>query len=336
MNVPPLEFEPRLLHTLWGGKKLYALKQLAEKNFTIGESWEISPMAEIPSVVASSGGELAGMSLPMVMQRYGKEIMGEALCEKYGNKFPLLIKFIDAEQDLSVQVHPGKSDETAKSKRVSINAKNEIWYIMDAQPDTEIIYGLSQDTTPHELINCAIEGTLFELLRKVSVSPGQIYDNPAGTIHAIGKGNLILEIQQPIDVTYRLWDYDRIDEQTGNKRPLHLTEAVEAAILTRSTKRDIPYRALPNSTILILEKEFAVLEKVWVSQQKFTYKPPYSESFVILVGLSGECNVLTKEGTDISMKRGKTVLFPKSKYPLTVSNPLGDGVLLAISLPAPY
>lgn len=333
MIVPPLEFEPRLLHTLWGGKRIYGLKNIPAKSLTIGESWEVSPMTEIPSIVR--GGELAGISLPQVMQRYGHEIMGEALCEKYGKKFPLLIKFIDANQDLSVQVHPGKEEEDPDRRLSAIkNAKNEIWYIMGATEDAEIIYGLSQDTSPHELINYAIEGNLFELLRKIPVEEGQVYDNPAGTIHAIGRGNLILEIQQPIDVTYRLWDYDRIDSQTGNKRPLHLTEAVDAAILKRSTKRNVPYRPIPNASTLILEKEFATIEKIWVSQQKIDYEPPYSESFVVLVGVSGECTVSTNQELEVNIKRGKTVLFPASGMPLKISS-TNDGQLLAISLPSP-
>lgn len=334
MIIPPLEFEPRLLHTLWGGKRLYGLKGIPAKNLTIGESWEVSPMAEIPSIVR--GGELSGISLPQVMQRFGQEIMGEALCEKYGKKFPLLIKFIDAAEDLSVQVHPGKMEEGEEAKRLSNtkNAKNEIWYIMDATPEAEVIYGLSQDTTPHELINYAIEGNLFELLRKIPVEAGEVYDNPAGTIHAIRKGNLILEIQQPIDVTYRLWDYDRIDAESGNKRPLHLTEAVDTAILKRCTKRNVPYRAIPNSATLILEKEFATIEMVWVSQQKFDYEPPFSESFAVLVGLSGESIVSTNQGIEMNIRRGKTVLFPASGMPLKISSN-SDGHMLAISLPSP-
>ncbi len=290
-------------------------------------------MPEIPSVVKS--GELKGLTLPQVMQRYASHIMGETLCNKYGKKFPLLIKFIDAAEDLSVQVHPGKDEDSkpVNSKKNAL-AKNEIWYVMDASPEAEIIYGLSQDSSPHELISYAIEGNLFELLRRIPVQQGQIFDNPAGTIHAIRKGNLILEIQQPVDVTYRLWDYDRMDKQTGNKRPLHLTEAVEAAILTRNQYHNVPYRAIPNAATLLLEKDFATVEMVWISQQSIMYEPPFLESFAIMVGVSGECSITTNQDVELTIRRGQTVLFPASNMPLKLSNN-DDGRMIAITLPDP-
>lgn len=332
MIVPPLEFEPRLLHTLWGGTSIYALKGIPPKKLTIGESWEVSPMVEIPSIV--KGGSLAGMPLPQVMQQFGDEIMGESLCRKYGKRFPLLIKFIDAAEDLSVQVHPGKDEPNRLVAKKQPAAKNEIWYVMEATPDAEIIYGLSQDTTPYELINHAIEGNLFELLRRVSVKAGDIFDNPAGTIHAIRKGNLILEIQQPIDLTYRLWDYDRIDAQTGNKRPLHLSEAVEAADLKRCKHSSVPYRAIPNKATLILEKEFATVEIVWCSEQMVHYDPPFPESFVVMIGISGRSIVQTNQGQETVIVRGKTVLFPASSMPLKI-NDTSNGMMVAVSLPDP-
>lgn len=333
MVIPPLEFEPRLLRTLWGGDRIYALKRLPADNIPIGESWEVSPMHEIPSVIKTEG-VLKGLTLPEVMQLHASDIMGEALCKQYGKRFPLLIKFIDAAKDLSVQVHPGKdAGKTGGAKRQAV-AKNEIWYIMEATHEAEIIYGLSQDTTPHNLINCAIEGNLFELVRRISVETGQLYDNPAGTIHAIRKGNLILEIQQPIDITYRLWDYDRIDQQTGNKRPLHLSEAVDAAILTRSTQHNVPYRAIPNKSTLLLEKEFATVEMLWSAQQEFVYEPPFAESFAVIVGITGISHVTTNHGDQISIRRGQTVLFPASAMPLKILE-TSNGQMIAISLPSP-
>lgn len=332
MLIPPLTFIPRLQHTIWGGKRLYALKNLPVELLPIGESWEISPLTDTPSVVES--GDFAGFTLPQLMQKYAEDILGEALYHKYGKKFPLLVKFIDAGEDLSVQVHPGKTDSLSLSTKKPKAEKNEIWYIMDALPSAEIILGLSQDATPHELIQYAIEGKLFELVRRVQIAPGQLYDIPAGTVHAIRRGSMILEIQQPTDITYRLWDYDRVDNTTGRKRPLHLAEAVEAAILTRSQERNIPYRALPNGATQMLEKKFATIEMIWVSCQTLTFEPAFPESFAVLIGISGECTVADNHGNEIAISCGKVALFPATGMPLKLTSSV-EGKMISVSLPDP-
>lgn len=332
MNIPPLTFTPLFQQKIWGGKRLYAFKGMPEGPIAIGESWEISSLPGYDTIVDE--GALAGMSLNQVMNKYAQEILGETLYQKFGKNFPLMVKFLDATEDLSVQVHPGKEALEKLTDKKRPFGKNEVWYIMDAQEDGEIILGLSKDTTPHDLIQSAIEGRLFELVRRIPVQTGQVYYIPSGTIHAIRSGNLILEIQQPLDITYRLWDYDRIDPSTKNKRPLQLAEAVEVANMQRSTEHNIPFRPLPNSATPMISKDFVCLEMVWANAQTMSYEPPYAESFVIMVGVDGCCVVCDNKKNQIEITRGKVALFPATSIPLRIKDE-SDGKMIAVSVPNP-
>jgi mannose-6-phosphate isomerase len=219
MRFYPLKFRPILKHRIWGGQKLRELgKEIAEGE-KIGESWELADLPEDKSVI--SNGELAGQALSSVVQKYPKEITGD---ENFTGPFPLLIKFLDAQDILSVQVHP---DEQACERMGKGEPKTECWYIIAAEPGAVIYKGLKKGVTKQQFAETIQEGDVAELLEEVAVEAGQCHFLPAGTAHSIGPGLLIAEIQTPSDTTYRVFDFNRVDD-TGKARPLHIEEALES------------------------------------------------------------------------------------------------------------
>ena len=226
----PIRFEPQLLPKLWGGHSLATnLAKPAPLDTLIGESWELSTVPGHISKIAE--GPHKGMLLSTLLELKGEEIMGVELAAKYGPRFPLLIKFLDARQDLSIQVHP--DDEMAQRKH-QCPGKTEMWYVMEARPPGKLICGFKEKASK-EIFEKALEsGELLGILNEEKVEQGDVFYIPAGRIHTIGAGLLIAEIQQCSDITYRIWDFDRVDAD-GNKRALHLEEAAEA----------LDYRAYP-------------------------------------------------------------------------------------------
>jgi len=217
----PLKFKPIYKDYIWGGRNLEKLnKKLPDGN--VAESWGISCHKDGMSIVEN--GELAGKTLEEIIKEYGEEILGTSIKKRFGDNFPLLIKLIDANKDLSVQVHP--NDEYAKINENGENGKNEIWYIISSRPDAKIVYGLKKDITKEEFLNSIKENKIKDCLNYREVSPGDFIYIPAGTIHAIGEGIVIAEIQQSSNLTYRVYDYDRLDKN-GNKRELHIDKAME-------------------------------------------------------------------------------------------------------------
>lgn len=212
----PLRFTPILKERIWGGTKLRDLlnKDLGEI-INAGESWEISTVEGNVSIIAN--GSLSGVSLLDALLQYGKEILGSTLFVKFGASFPLLIKFLDAKSDLSIQVHP---DDQMALQRHNCKGKTEMWYIMDAEVDSTIVYGLRKSISKEEFITKVEDGSLPAVLEKISVNAGDSFFIPSGRIHALGAGIVLAEVQQASDITYRIFDYDRA-EQDGTKRELH-------------------------------------------------------------------------------------------------------------------
>lgn len=204
----PLKFEPILKQTLWGGDKIIAFKQLNETLSGVGESWEISAVEDNESVVAN--GPDKGLTLPEMVGKYRHELVGEANYSRFGTKFPLLIKFIDAKLDLSIQVHPG--DELARKRHNSFG-KNEMWYVVSADKGAKLISGFSEQITPKEYKERVYNGTFAEVLQTCDVKPGDVFYVPAGRVHGIGAGAFVAEIQQTSDITYRIFDYNRKDKR---------------------------------------------------------------------------------------------------------------------------
>ena len=216
------KFNSILKPVLWGGEKIVTFKRLPATGEPIGESWELSAFPGRESVVA--GGEDRGLTLSQLVQRYGADLVGEDVYRRYGDSFPLLIKVIDARRDLSIQVHP---DDEMAMRRHGCQGKNEMWFIIDADEGATIRAGFNSTLSPEDFDRRIADGTLLDVMNAAPSRWGDVFYIPAGQIHTIGGGNLLVEIQQSCDITYRVWDYNRRDAD-GNLRQLHVQEAREA------------------------------------------------------------------------------------------------------------
>jgi mannose-6-phosphate isomerase len=221
-KIYPLQFEPILKERIWGGEKLERILNKTITSNITGESWELSTVDGDVSVIAN--GELKGKSLIEIIDELPGEILGAAVYKRFGKQFPLLFKYLDAREDLSIQVHP--NDELAK-KRHSSFGKTEMWYIMQADEDARIIVGFKEKSDSNEYLENLKNKTLLSILDDVKVKEGDVFFLETGTVHAIGAGLVVAEIQQTSDITYRLYDFDRVDAQ-GNTRELHVDLALEA------------------------------------------------------------------------------------------------------------
>ncbi|MBQ9471116.1 MAG: class I mannose-6-phosphate isomerase, partial [Bacteroidales bacterium] len=241
----PLKFTPIIKERPWGGHRL--AEQLGKPNpqgiDRCGESWEIADMGNTQSVVAN--GFLAGNTLHELAEVYMGDLLGDRVFERYGTNFPLLVKLIDAHDDLSIQVHP--DDATARKLHGS-PGKTEMWYVMQAEADASLISGFNRELSRSELRQHIAQGTLPQVLHREAVAPGDALFIPAGRVHAIGRGVLLAEIQQAADITYRLFDYNRPD-QHGQLRQLHIEQALEVLDLHPSPTAKLPAPA-PNAPLL--------------------------------------------------------------------------------------
>jgi mannose-6-phosphate isomerase len=222
MKLYPLQFEPILKERIWGGEKLKTLLHKPITSTITGESWELSTVEGEVSIVAN--GELKGKSLTELINSFPDEILGTAVHTRFGKQFPLLFKYLDAREDLSIQVHP--NDELAKKRHNSFG-KTEMWYIMQADDNARIIVGFKENSNADEYLENLKNKTLLSILDNVKVQSGDVFFLETGTVHTIGAGIVVAEIQQTSDITYRLYDFDRVDAN-GNTRELHVDLALEA------------------------------------------------------------------------------------------------------------
>lgn len=222
MKLYPLQFEPILKERIWGGTKLKTILNKPIISDITGESWEISTVEGDISVV--SNGFLAGKSLNYLIQTAPVDILGKEVYKRFGTQFPLLFKYLDAREDLSIQVHP--NDELAKKRHNSFG-KTEMWYIMQADENARIIVGFKEKSNATEYVENLKNKTLLAILDDVIVKSGDVFFLETGTVHAIGAGLVVAEIQQTSDITYRLYDFDRVDA-AGNERELHVDLALDA------------------------------------------------------------------------------------------------------------
>lgn len=300
----PLKFRPILKQTIWGGERLRSKDTTAPQS-GIGESWEISGVEDNISIVAE--GSLADNDLQDLIEIYMGELVGDKVYDTFGLEFPLLIKYIDAHDKLSIQVHP--DDKTAK-ERHNAYGKTEMWYVADATPGAEIIIGFNKETDLKEYTDKLQNGTLSSILNIEKVKKGDAFYIPAGTVHAIGNGCFIAEIQQTSDVTYRIYDYDRKDKN-GQNRELHTELASDVIDFTHHKKRRIDYHTHKNhaeelarcsyftTDILTFDKE--------VEKDYFDL-----DSFVIYMCISGNYSIVYDTDQFVKVKQGETVLIPAS------------------------
>ena len=296
----PLKFKPILKDKIWGGPRLRDVlrKKASDK---AGESWEISCVEGDISVVEN--GFLAGNSLLELAEVYMGDLVGDKIYEKFGAEFPLLIKFIDASDVLSVQVHPG--DILARERHNSYG-KTEMWYIVESEQG-ELIAGFNRELDREEYLRHFNDGTLKEILNHEKVSPGDVYFMPAGRVHAIGAGVLLAEIQQTSDVTYRIYDWDRTDE-TGKSRELHTDLALDAIDFTYRKDNRTHYQALENSTVIAVDSPFFTTGVIKLDQ---AVDKDYNliDSFVIYMCMDGAAGIAYPGGVE-QIKKGETVLIP--------------------------
>lgn len=312
----PIRFVPYLKSVIWGGEKISRYKGIEQPDARIGESWEISAVPGHESVVAE--GPYKGMTLTELIERFGADLLGRTVFDTYGGKFSLLVKLIDANDNLSVQVHP---DDALAMERHGSLGKTEMWYIIHAEEGARIYSGLNREMTPEEYVRRVADNTIEETLAVHESHPGDVFFLPAGRVHAIGAGNLLAEIQESSDVTYRIYDYDRRDAQ-GNTRELH-TELAKNAI--DYTFHD-DYRSDPadpsDSHALIAECDHFKVSRVLLDgEMSFSYD---DASFTVVMCLEGECSV-GSDGGIMKLKRGETVLVPAA---LTSFKLKGKGTLL--------
>lgn len=297
------KFNDILKPVLWGGNKLTAFKGLPATDEPIGESWELSAVPGRESVVTD--GPDAGLTLTQLVQRYGADLVGADVYHRYGDKFPLLIKFIDAKQDLSIQVHP---DDALAQRRHGSAGKTEMWYIIQTDDGATIRTGFNRMMSPDEYERRVNDNTILEVINATASKPGDTFFIPAGQIHAIGAGNLLAEIQQSSDITYRVYDYDRRDAD-GNPRELHTQQAREALNYNViDSLVDYTPAAVPGVTPLVKCPQFDVQRLDFADAFTLSWDKPHS--FVVLMCLAGETTVTVEGMPPVSLHQGETALVP--------------------------
>lgn len=306
------KFKPILKSMLWGGDKIIPYKGVESDKTSVGESWEISGVKENESVVAE--GPDAGMKLPELIARDKGALVGQSNYERFGKEFPLLIKFIDARQDLSIQVHP--NDKLAWERHQS-KGKTEMWYVVDADPGSSLRSGFAKQVTPDEYEQSIADNTITDLLQEYDIHAGDVFFLPAGRIHSIGAGAFIAEIQQTSNITYRIYDFNRCDDN-GNPRELH----------TELSKAAIDYTVLPDYRTYYETKENAPTQlascRYFTTQlYKLTKEQRMDiatlDSFVILICTKGNGTVTDDSGNSITIRQGESILVPATAKTLDIA-----------------
>ncbi|MFB9052648.1 type I phosphomannose isomerase catalytic subunit [Formosa undariae] len=305
MSLYPLKFTPLYKYRIWGGEKLKTVLHKDYQEESIGESWEISDVKGDKTVV--SAGVLEGKTLEELTQEFKADIVGENVYKLFGTEFPLLIKFIDAKTPLSIQVHP--SNEIAKERHDSFG-KNEMWYVMEAEKDAELIVGFNQKVDKASYVEALDSGKILDVLNNDTVSKGDTYYIPTGRIHAIGSGVLLAEIQQTSDITYRIYDYERVDATTGKTRELHTDLAVDVIDYSVQDSYKTDYKVLENETNTLVHSPYF---KTNILSINGTIEKDYSslDSFVIYICVEGELE-LQWQGIDYHLVKGETLFLPAS------------------------
>ena len=309
--MKPLKFKALLKQTIWGGDKIIPFKHLDDHLENVGESWEISGVPGNETVVAD--GDYAGKKLNELVIEQKDKLVGKANYERFGDEFPLLIKFIDARQDLSIQVHP--TDEIAK-RQGKERGKTEMWYIMDSDKDAKLYSGLKMQITPEQYKAMVEDDTITGALAQYEVKEDDCFFLPAGRIHAIGTGCFLAEIQQTSDVTYRIYDFKRKDKD-GNYRQLHTKEAAECINYTVEDDYRTHYEHKKNEGVTLVECPYFTTA-VYDLDEPMTLDYSELDSFVILIGLKGEGTITDNEGNTVTISAGESILVPATTETLKV------------------
>ena len=297
-------FNDILKPKIWGGTKITKFKGYDNQLDGIGESWEISVIEGSESVVAQ--GPDAGLTISQLIDKYGEKLLGKSVVNKFGLRFPLLVKFIDAKADLSVQVHP--NDEQAKARHGQ-RGKTEMWYVMDSDDDASLKVGFKHDMTKDEYVQAVEHYTIVDALCSFNVKKGDVFFLPPGRIHTIGAGSFVAEIQESSDITYRIYDYDRVGED-GKKRELHTQQAADVIDYKAHDDYKVSYEINSDGEAdLVRCKHFTT--SLLVADK--TIEKDYSnvDSFVVLMFMNGNAVVTDVESKEqLAVSRGNTILLP--------------------------
>lgn len=300
----PIKFRPILQDKIWGGRKLKEILNKDTNREQVGESWEISGVEGHISVVQN--GDEAGKNLKDLISEYKEELVGERIYKEFGNDFPLLIKFIDAKTDLSVQLHP--NDELAKQRHNSFG-KTEMWYIIQADKGSKLNIGFKKDLDKREYLEYLEDGKITDLLNFEEVKKGDSVFINTGKVHAIGGGVLLAEIQQTSDITYRIYDWDRVDAE-GNSRELHTALALDAIDFDKKNDYWLNYEKEKNTSSEIASCEYFTTNFLPLNGE---LEKDYSslDSFVIYMCVEGKCRISIDNNSE-ELRKGQSLLIPAS------------------------
>ena len=322
MLLYPLLFEPNLHTVVWGGHQLRSYKGLEPSDEPIGESWEVSAVPSSTSVI--SNGVFQGRDLVSVINEYPEEILGKAVNEKYQGKLPLLVKFIDAEKDLSIQVHP--NDEMAQREHGKMG-KSEMWYVIKADKDSHLYAGFKQEITPEEYQRRIADGTIVDVLADHSVKAGDVFYLPAGRVHAICGGIMLAEVQQSSDVTYRIYDYNR-PGMDGKPRQLHTELAARALNYHVEKNYRTEYFEDINKAIQIVDTPYFDVRVMEISKPFHRDLRKY-DSFIISMCIEGDCEIRVRSTGDVmKLRQGSSALIPAKIADYDVTPLRGTSLIL--------
>jgi mannose-6-phosphate isomerase len=323
MNLYPLKLIPQPSERLWGGSRLQSFvpgfADVPTKE-PIGEAWLVYAGNKVEN------GELTGQTLQHVASIYGADLLGEKSVARYGDKVPLLAKFLDPSQWLSIQVHPDDAYALSKEPHTGYLGKTEAWYVLDAKADSQIIWGFKQDVTEEQVRDAIAEGKLEPLLNYVSVKTGDVIYNPAGMVHALGPDVFIFEIQQSSDLTYRLYDFNRKDS-SGKFRELHVDKALEVSSLKASGHASVAPKKLSDDVTELVRSEFFVAEK-WDVRKHLSLKTD-AGSLELLTVVKGQLHVTT-DADALQLNQAESAVLPASLGGYELS---GDAVVLRCYVP---
>ena len=309
----PLLFQANLHELVWGGHKLRALKGLKANQQPIGESWEISDVPSSESHVRN--GHLVGRSIHSLIVEYGAVLLGNRILEHYGPQLPLLVKFIDAASDLSIQVHP--NDELAHERHGSLG-KTEMWYVMQADPGASMLVGFKEQITKDDYAQRVDDGTIVDVLARHEVHAGDVFFIPAGRVHAICGGIMVCEIQQSSDITYRLFDYHRLGLD-GKPRQLHTLEARDAIDFNVYPDYRTHYALPSDGVVCVVDCPYFVVN-VLATRTPIRRALLAEDSFVTLSCLQGTAIITDHDGNSVTLHKGFSCLVPASQADFTVAS----------------
>lgn len=299
--IYPIKFKPIFKEKIWGGSKLRSILNKKTDCDNIGESWEISDVEGNSTIITN--GPFKGSTLNWLLTKLGSDLIGNKNYRSYKNQFPLLVKFIDAKEDLSIQLHP--NDKLAKQRHNSFG-KTEMWYVMQSDDDAQLIVGFNQPMNKKKYLEHLNNKSLPQVLNFEPVEEGDTYFIEPGRVHAIGAGVLLTEIQQTSDITYRVYDWDRVDAE-GNSRELHNELAIDAINFNLPDNYKVNYDKITNKSNQLVSCPHFTTN--YLKLNKSVNKTNNYDSFIIYICVKGEANIETEEYSE-TIKRGETLLLP--------------------------